>query len=224
MKLSVDEWNVWYLSRVPARIEEISWEVAPRISEEAYTAADAVVVGSLLITLLRHADRVTCACLAQLVNTIATIKAEPGGPVWREASFYPFSLTASAARGTALRVALDAPAIPTEKHGEVAVVDAVATVDEERGEAAVLLVNRHLTENADLRLGLTAWRNAAVSDARVIHEGDIHAANTLADPMRVVPRPADCAIAGDGSLAISLPPVSWAVVRLDLAKGGAQQG
>ena len=35
------------------------WTVAPRTSEEPYTVLDAVVVGSLLITLLRHADRVT---------------------------------------------------------------------------------------------------------------------------------------------------------------------
>jgi hypothetical protein len=36
---------------------------------------DAVVVGSLLMSLLRHADRVAVACLAQLVNVIAPIRA-----------------------------------------------------------------------------------------------------------------------------------------------------
>ena len=38
------------------------------------------MVGNLLITLLRHADRVKMACLAQLVNVIAPIRSEPGGP------------------------------------------------------------------------------------------------------------------------------------------------
>ncbi|MDX6419117.1 MAG: alpha-L-arabinofuranosidase, partial [Trebonia sp.] len=35
---------------------------------------DAVVLGNLLMSLLRHSDRVTAACLAQLVNVIAPIR------------------------------------------------------------------------------------------------------------------------------------------------------
>ncbi len=36
-----------------------NWPVAPRLLEDVYTVADAVVVGNLLISLLKHADRVT---------------------------------------------------------------------------------------------------------------------------------------------------------------------
>jgi alpha-N-arabinofuranosidase len=53
--------------------------------------ADAVVVGSLLIALLRHSDRVTAACQAQLVNVIAPIRTEAGGPAWRQTIFHPFA-------------------------------------------------------------------------------------------------------------------------------------
>lgn len=71
IQLSFDEWNVWH----PRRFIEIgpprSWEVAPRTIENVYSVVDAVVVGSLLLSLLRHCDRVTSACLAQLVNVIA---------------------------------------------------------------------------------------------------------------------------------------------------------
>ena len=41
---------------------------------------DAPSFGTLLISLLRHADRVKIACLAQLVNVIAPIMTETGGP------------------------------------------------------------------------------------------------------------------------------------------------
>ena len=34
------------------------WPIAPRLLEDTYTVADAVVVGNLLMTLLKHADRV----------------------------------------------------------------------------------------------------------------------------------------------------------------------
>ena len=78
--------------------------MAPRVIEDSYNVADAVVVGSLLISLLRHSDRVTVACQAQLVNVIAPIRTEPGGPAWRQTIFHPFAITSRLARGEVLRV------------------------------------------------------------------------------------------------------------------------
>ena len=69
-------------------------EQAPRLIEDIYSLTDAVVVGTLLNSLLRHADRVKIACLAQLVNVIAPIMTEPGGPAWRQTTYHPFALTA----------------------------------------------------------------------------------------------------------------------------------
>ena len=71
----------------------------PRI-EDVYSTLDAVVVGDLLVSLINHADRVGVACLAQLVNVIAPIMTEPGGPAWRQSIFYPIAETISRARGT----------------------------------------------------------------------------------------------------------------------------
>ena len=53
------------------------------IRDSVYNLEDAILVGSMLITLLRHADRVKIACLAQLVNVIAPILTAPGGGVLR---------------------------------------------------------------------------------------------------------------------------------------------
>src|SRR5690606_2806766 len=76
--ISFDEWNVWYMDAEPSKVPEEDWPQAPRLLEDVYCAADAVVVGSLLISLLRNSDRVTAASLAQLVNVIAPIMTEPG--------------------------------------------------------------------------------------------------------------------------------------------------
>ena len=51
------------------------WPKSPHLLEDIYTAADAVVEGSLMITLLKHCDRVRSASRAQLVNVIAPIMA-----------------------------------------------------------------------------------------------------------------------------------------------------
>ena len=90
LTLSFDEWNVWYQQHFPGELGLPIREVGPLI-EDTYTVDDAVVVGSLLITLLRHADRVKIACLAQLVNVIGPIRTEPGGRAWRQTIFYPFA-------------------------------------------------------------------------------------------------------------------------------------
>ena len=70
INLSFDEWNVWYHSNnTPFE----KWSEAPALLEDIYNFEDALLVGSLLITFLRHCDRVKIACLAQLVNVIAPI-------------------------------------------------------------------------------------------------------------------------------------------------------
>ena len=85
INISFDEWNVWYQKRAESKVSEgDDWPVAPRLLEDRYNVADAVVVGNLLISLLRHTDRVHAASLAQLVNVITPIMTEPGGPAWRQ--------------------------------------------------------------------------------------------------------------------------------------------
>lgn len=70
INLSFDEWNVWYHSN-DAPFEK--WSMAPALLEDIYNFEDALMIGSMLITLLRHCDRIKVACLAQLVNVIAPI-------------------------------------------------------------------------------------------------------------------------------------------------------
>ena len=65
LKISFDEWNVWYQARFVGQ-QQLGWQFARPLIEDEYTALDAVVVGSLLVTLLKHSDRVGVACQAQL--------------------------------------------------------------------------------------------------------------------------------------------------------------
>src|SRR6202042_3509752 len=95
--------------------------------EDVYTVADAVVVGNLLMTLLKHSDRVTSASLAQLVNVIAPIMTEPGGPAWRQTTFFPFSITSRLASGEVIRPFFYFLLFFTARHGEASVIDAIAT-------------------------------------------------------------------------------------------------
>jgi alpha-L-arabinofuranosidase len=208
--LSFDEWNVWYIKRFESS-RPTEWTVAPRLIEDQYDVTDAVVVGNLLISLLRHSDRVAAACQAQLVNVIAPIRTEPGGPAWRQTTFHPFALTSRLARGSVLRVDTASPTHRTARFGDVPVVDAVATHD--AGETVVFAVNRHRSEPVDLTANLSAFGDVEVAEAWTLHDADPTATNTQAQPDRVVPRPGEATVEG-GRLSAVLPPVSWNAFRL----------
>jgi alpha-N-arabinofuranosidase len=173
-----------------------------------------VVVGSLLITLLRHADRVGIACQAQLVNVIAPILTRPDGPAWPQTIFHPFEQASRWARGEVLRVDPVVDSYDTDKYGEVPLVDATATYDEESGDVTVLAVNRSTTEQVQLEADARAFAGHRLEQATVLADDDIRATNVEADPERVVPRNNARAGLQDGRLSVVLPPVSWSVIRL----------
>ncbi len=211
--ISFDEWNVWYEDGRFPGVKNLQVEEAPRLIEDVFNAVDAVVVGDLLITLLRHADRVRIACHAQLVNVIAPIRTEPGGPAWRQTIFHPFAHTARLAQGDVLQLALDCPSYFCEKYGDVPVLDATATWDEQAGVLSVFAVNRGTCEPVDVVLTLAQMQALDVSEAMVLAEEDPYLTNTQEHPDRVRPRPLDTSLS-DGRLRFTLPPVSWAAVSL----------
>jgi len=222
LAISFDEWNVWYKSRYDQvdRITDPSrWPVAPRLLEDTYSVLDAVVVGNLLISLIRHADRVRAASLAQLVNVIAPIMTEPGGPSWRQTTFHPFALASSLARGVALELKLDCPTYVSAAYGEVAVVDAVATYEESSGSSAIFLVNRSQEEPVTVEIDIRALGGVEPGMATTLSDPDIHAANTLADPLRVQPAANTSVELDDGRLLITLPAVSWTALTLNAVTG-----
>jgi alpha-L-arabinofuranosidase len=215
--ISFDEWNVWYQQRYQEqeRITAIAeWPTAPRLLEDVYTVTDAVVVGSLLISLLKHADRVKSAALAQLVNVIAPIMTEPGGPAWRQTIFHPFALTARLAQGEALRAPVRAPSIATAVFGDVPAVDAVVTRDPEGGAAGVFLVNRNRTEAIETTVDLEGFGPLSIGETHTLADDDPDAVNTRDDPERVKPAPNESAHLDGGTLTITLPPVSWTAIGL----------
>jgi len=214
--ISFDEWNVWYLNRPTNPMPTgDDWPVAPRLLEDVYTLADAVVVGDLLITLLRHADRVQAASLAQVVNVIGPIMTEPGGRAWRQTTFHPFALTARHAGSVVLRTEVDYPTYTTAKHGEAALVSAVATWDEGR-EVTIFAVNRDTSSPQELRVDLASLGAIASVEATTLTGDDPYAVNTADAPDTVAPRPGT-ARADGGAVVAELPALSWTMVRVTLA-------
>ncbi|MFI0779540.1 alpha-N-arabinofuranosidase [Streptomyces sp. NPDC021212] len=214
INLSFDEWNVWYQTRFHDA-EPPDWDEAPRLLEDNYSVTDAVVFGSLLIALLRHADRVTVACLAQLVNVIAPIMTEPGGPAWRQTTFFPFAQASAYGRGRVLQVAVESPARETATYGEVPLLHATAVRNDETGAVTVFAVNRDQRRSLPLEVALHGMAPGRVVEHSVLADADPEARNTLAEPERVTPHPGEGTALADGVLTAMLEPMSWNVIRLE---------
>ena len=100
--LSFDEWNVWYRARSGDATNGHRQE-APHLLEEVYNLEDALLVGGLINSLLRHADRVKVACLAQLINVIAPIMTNASS-LLRQTIYYPYNWALQYARGAVLNL------------------------------------------------------------------------------------------------------------------------
>lgn len=218
INLSFDEWNVWFHSNeADKKIER--WSIAPPQLEDAYTLEDAVLVGSMLITLINNSDRVRIACLAQLVNVIAPIMTENGGKSWRQTIFYPFMHASLFGRGIALRPAVDSPLYDSREYCDVPYLDTAAVLNEENDEITVFAVNKDLEGSLMLECGMGEFKGYRVARHIILEHEDKNALNTRDNPYNVIPHERGNAAVEDGKLKAVLPRLSWNVIRL--TKGSA---
>ena len=180
------------------------WQTAPPLLEDVYDMADALVVGSLLNTLLRHCDRVKIACLAQLVNVIAPIMTENGGRAWAQTIFYPFLHASLYGRGTVMQTACDCDTYSANEFESVPELDIAAVSRAEGKELVVFAVNRSAEAYEPEFAGTDGLHLTAHT---VLKADDLHRCNTADEPDAVVPEERSV----DGE--ILLEPYSWNVLR-----------
>ena len=209
--LSFDEWNVWYHSHELDKLCK-PWEEAPRKLEDVYNFEDALLVGSMLITLIRHADRVKIACLAQLVNVIAPIMTSDTG-AWRQTIFFPYMHASVYGRGTALNTIVKAPIFESRKYGEVKLVDSVV-VENDDENITIFAVNKDLKEDIEITCDLRQYAGFKVKEHIVMTHNDMKAINTEENPNNVAPVCGGTSLVENGVLTATLGKHSWNVIRL----------
>lgn len=215
--LSFDEWNVWFHSK--AQEEDITtnhpWQMAPPLLEDHYNFEDALMVGLMMITLLKNADRVKIACLAQLVNVIAPIMTDPKGGAYRQTIFYPFLHASLYGRGTVLETLIDSPFHETANHGAITDVVSVAVYSEEKEELTVFAVNRNLEEDCMLDLDVRSFESYEVVEKIQITSDDLKAENTL-EHEQVRPQKDPEIRLESGKVHTVLKKASWNVIRMKI--------
>jgi alpha-N-arabinofuranosidase len=214
--ISFDEWNVWYHNRTEDHKNWTSWDwpVAPALLEDVYNFEDVLLVGCALNSFIRLADRVRVACIAQLVNVIAPIMTENGGPAWKQTTYYPLYYASLYGRGESLGVAVDVPTYDAKVADDVPYLDVAAVRNPGGRTVTFFMVNRHPDEAMSIDIGMTGFAPTGVAEHVAIEHADLAATNTAKAPERVAPKRGKGVAVKDGSVRGKLPPRSYHMIRV----------
>ena len=225
--LSFDEWNVWYRARSGEHTNG-QGQFAPPLLEEAYNLEDALLVGGMVNTLLRQAERVKIGCLAQIINVIAALVTNKEG-VLRQSIYYPYAWGIRYAKGDVLDLLVETETYeiertyraayvgaPTARNERVPYLDVAATLDSSGGSCSVFLLNRDVEREREVELRFEGATPARVLAAETITGSDLKAANTFADPERVAGQAFDAPPAG-ATMTLRLPAQSYTILQVATA-------
>jgi len=203
--LAFDEWNVWYRA-VPERVrathnldeiddpDEIRRLTGLLATEEPYNLRDALAVACCLNALLRCADIVDIANLAQLVNAIAPLRTTPTGLV-RLTTYYPFALyrTLMGSVAVATDVAVEEYAARVGSLNTKAMslrvpyLDTAATIDPRTRTLTCAIVNRAADQAIDAEVTVAGGEIGGEVEVWTLTGESLEAENTVDDPQRVTP-------------------------------------
>ena len=209
--LSFDEWNVWYRARDGEATNGPEHE-APHLLEEVYNLEDALLVGGIVNSLMRNADRIKIACLAQLVNVIAPLVTNAKG-VLRQTIYYPYSWVLQWARGNVLNMLVESPTYEVSDMGEVPYLDVAGTLNPGDGEVSLFILNRDVTKARRVEIN---WQNAAPAkllNLTILTGTDLKAFNSFEAPQRVAPQAFDKPGVVGGRTKFEVPARSYTVIQ-----------
>ncbi|MEI7576774.1 MAG: alpha-L-arabinofuranosidase C-terminal domain-containing protein [Armatimonadota bacterium] len=203
VKLSFDEWNVWYRARDGVHSDGAG-KFAPHLLEEEYNLEDALVAAGFLNSFIRHADSVKIANIAQIVNVIAPLLTR-GDEMVYQTIFYPIEMMAKRREGIALHVRLDGPSYASADYGDATYIDSSAILNGD--ELSVFLVNRDLSSSHEVTVRVGDRAIVASLNGELLTGTDPKAANTFDSPNTIVARDFEASVGG-GVATVKLPPMS----------------
>ncbi len=213
--LNFDEWGVWSISdvEVQSQVEKQQWQIAPAFSEQIYTMEDSLLFASMLMSFLRHGNRIKMACQSLLTNISAAIMTENNGESWLQPIYYVFSLMAKYGDGEVLQEIVEIPTYDCAYRNQVPYIDQVAIWNEEKKSLTVFVVNRHETENIEVQVEIEGILGEAVCTHTVLHHRNKKMTNKE-DHNAVVPKVEESPKWKNDLLVFSVRPLSFNVICL----------
>jgi alpha-N-arabinofuranosidase len=203
IKLTFDEWNLWYNF----------WDII----RTNYNLRDGLFCAGMLNGLIRRADRIPIANIAQMINCIGIIFVDSRG-VFITPSGWVFKMFVENTAERFLEARTDCDHIITRK-ADLPVLNATASRDD-KGEALKLfVVNQHLGEEIASQIKVFGFSPANEALVQELYHDDAFRYNTLSQPEAVVPDTRQLRLTvvqgEDGSsISYSFPPHSVTAISL----------
>jgi len=210
-RIAYDEWNVWFRTDDGAL-------------EERYTFSDALAVATYLNIFVRNCRWVGMANLAQMVNAIAPVVTTRQAAV-AQPIYYPVLLHARAALAAAADVHVDGPVVSppgTGGHsrwphrvadlGPFSLVDAAATMSNDRRKLALTLVNRSPDQPEAVEVVIRDLAFGGVAQVRCLTGERARDTRVLPDVEGACLEEGSVKPSGSG-LSLTLPPRSFTVIE-----------
>jgi alpha-N-arabinofuranosidase len=201
--LIVDEWGTWY---------NVEPGTNPGFLFQQNTLRDALVAGINLNLFHQHSERVQMANIAQIVNVLQAMILTEGERMVVTPTYHVFDM---------YQVFQDAELVPVEfenpsyrygasKIGQLSVSSAIGT----DGKLHLAVCNLNHAEGSELVCSPEDydWTRAA---GRILTSDKLDAHNTFDAPDALKPSALEAARAEDGTLRLTLPPASVAVLTLE---------
>ena len=226
IKIAFDEWNLrsWhhpgFSGHNPRKVDYEDPKIIALIKARdkslepsLYTMADALFCASFFNACLRNADDVTMANIACLVNQTGPLYAHPKGIVKRT-HFHTMAMYANLLQAHVAKAQVSADRL-THGSSSVAMVDAIATVDESGKKWAVAMMNRHPSQEATCTLRIGENLTDGTYKATILTGESPDSYNDIEHPHRVVPKKTESTFKKG---AISLPPHSLVIVEVPVTE------
>jgi alpha-N-arabinofuranosidase len=198
IKFAIDEWGAWH---------KAGSEVAPHhLFGQIGTVRDALIAGLTLDIFHRHADKVSMACVAQLVNCIHSLFIAHEDKMLRTPNYHVFDMYKEHQNGTAVRAVFAAP-----MRGKLPGLDGSASVQGTR----LALTCTNTDEAAGRPVTVKLEGGTAKTVTAVALSGKPQAHNTFAQPELVKPVAMKAEVRG-GAVVFEMPAASVARVMVEL--------
>lgn len=193
---------------------------ARRISRQML---DALGMASILLTFIRHADRIKIGCAT---GGLGGAIAFDGQHVWKNAAYYPFyQMNKLASGATSILPVVDGPVYNTEQfalndfnqshsYEDVQAIEAAAAHNEEKEEVNIFIINRAVEDDIEVTLDVRGFEGYELIEHVEMYTDDINKGNSFENPEAVVPKVNSKTRIENGKVTAMTKHLSWNVIRL----------
>ena len=185
----------------------------------------ALASASVMLTLMRHADRIKIGCMTGGIWSLARADRDH---VWKPIAYYPYEEMILNAKGTSLLPEIesdtyDVPGYATcdahayDTHTGIKFIESAAALNKETGDLNIYVINRDWEDDSELTLDASAFKGYEFIEHVEMYSDDPEISDTYEDPDALLPQVDAEAKCENGEVKATLKKLSWNVFRFKKA-------